>query len=69
MLYEVITCRSRDLAEIIEYLLEAQGLGYAMLPKGLLAFHKSPDGARTPFVEHLAEAALLRDLDGTVKLP
>ena len=59
---------SRDLATIIRYLLDADGLSYAMLPKGLLAFHKSPDGARTPFVEHLAEAALLHNLQGTVHL-
>jgi hypothetical protein len=58
----------RDLELIIRYLLDACGLSYAQLPKGLLAFHKSVDGARTPFVEHLAEAALLNGLQGTVNL-
>ncbi len=58
----------RDLALIIRYLLEPCGLCYAGLPKGLLAFHRAADGARSPFVEHLAEAALLNDLDGTVAL-
>lgn len=58
----------RNLALIIRYLLEPCGLGYASLPKGLLAFHAAVDGARTPFIEHLAEAALLNGLDGTVVL-
>ena len=59
---------SRDLPLITRYLLEPCGLGYAHLPKGLLAFHTAADGARTPFIEHLAEAALLNRLDSEVKL-
>ncbi len=59
---------NRDLALIIRYLLEPCGLCYSRLPKGLLAFHTAADGARTPFVEHLAEAALLNGLDGVVTL-
>jgi hypothetical protein len=58
----------RDLALITRYLLDPCGLGYALLPKGLLAFHKAVDGARTPFIEHLAEAALLSGLDSDVDL-
>jgi hypothetical protein len=58
----------RDLELIISYLLEPCGLSYSRLPKGLLAFHTAADGARTPFVEHLAEAALLNGLDGVVAL-
>jgi hypothetical protein len=58
----------RDLPLIIRYLLEPCGLGYSQLPKGLLAFHAAVDGARTPFIEHLAEAALLNRLEGTVRL-
>lgn len=58
----------RAAGQIIRCLLETSGLGYSRLPKGLLAFHRSPDGARTPFIEHLAEAALLNGLDGVVKL-
>jgi hypothetical protein len=58
----------RDLPLIIRYLLEPCGLGYSRLPKGLLAFHAAVDGARTPFIEHLAEAALLNSLEGTVRL-
>jgi hypothetical protein len=49
----------RDVGLLVRYLLEPCGLGYAHLPKGLLAFHAACDGLRTPFVEHQAEAALL----------
>ena len=58
----------RDLGLIIRYLLEKCGLGYSHLPKGLLAFHTAVDGARTPFIEHLAEAAFLNDLESVVTL-
>lgn len=58
----------RDLALIVRYLLEPCGLGYSRLPKGLLAFHAVADGARTPFVEHLAEAALQNGPEGEVAL-
>ena len=57
-----------DLKTIVRYLLEPCGLGYASLPKGLLAFHAAADGARTPFIEHLAEAALANGLHGEVFL-
>ena len=57
-----------DLPLITRYLLDPCGLSYALLPKGLLAFHKAVDGARTPFIEHLAEAALLSGLDREVDL-
>ncbi len=57
-----------DATAIIRYLLEPCGLGYASLPKGLLAFHTGADGPRTPFIEHLAEAALANGLDGEVLL-
>ena len=43
---------------IVENLLEAKGLGYGSLPKGLLAFHLYPDGPRTALEEHLVEGAL-----------
>lgn len=58
----------RDLALILSYLLGPSGLSYAQRPKGLLAFHAAADGARTPFIEHLAEAALLSGLDQEVSL-
>lgn len=50
---------------VLGYLLEDFGLGYAQLPKGLLPFHRYPDGIRTAFEEHLVEAAdVARDEDG-----
>jgi hypothetical protein len=49
--------RNGDHLLVLGYLLEDSGLGYAELPKGLLPFHRYPEGARTPFEEHLIEAA------------
>ena len=43
---------------VVSNLLEATGLNYGALPKGLLKFHKYEDGARTPLEEHLVEGAL-----------
>jgi len=42
----------------IDFLLNDKGLGYGTLPKGLIKFHKYPDGERTPFEEHLVEGAV-----------
>ncbi|MGZ2370482.1 DUF4301 family protein [Ancylomarina sp. YFZ004] len=42
--------------EILNTLLNANGLNYSNKPKGLLRFHKYPDYTRTAFEEHLAEA-------------
>jgi hypothetical protein len=61
-----------DPRTILDYLLTERGLGYAELPKGLLLFHRYPDdpaGHRTPFDEHLVEAAALtRDDSGVCRL-
>lgn len=43
---------------VVANMLEAKGLNYGQLPKGLLLFHNYDDGARTPMEEHLVEAAL-----------
>ena len=43
--------------DILEYLLTPKGLDYANLPKGLIVFHRYPGHSRTPFEEHLVEAA------------
>ncbi len=51
--------------EILARLLAAPGLEYGVLPKGLLDFHAYASGARTPFEEHLVEAALYAS-DGQV---
>ena len=41
--------------EAVRFLLE--DMHYGELPKGLLLFHKYRDGARTPALEHMVEAA------------
>ena len=43
---------------IASAMLNAEGLNYGQLPKGMLLFHKYPEGARTPMEEHLVEGAL-----------
>lgn len=48
---------ARALDQIREAFLGENGLGYADLPKGLVKFHAYVDESRTPFEEHLAEAA------------
>jgi hypothetical protein len=61
--------RTADRREILEHLLTEKGLNYAELPKGLLKFHRYPDGPRTPFEEHLVEAAdVTRDAEGNCRL-
>jgi hypothetical protein len=54
---------------VLACLLTAEGLGYAERPKGLILFHRYPDGPRTPFEEHLVEAAdYARGRDGVCRL-
>lgn len=54
---------------MMEYLLTEKGINYGNLPKGLIAFHCYADHVRTPFMEHLAEAAdYIRDSHGLVRL-
>lgn len=58
-----------DWRTILTALLTEKGLGYAELPKGLLKFHRYPEGSRTAFEEHLVEAAAYtRDADGACRL-
>ena len=58
-----------DRLKTLTQLLEKEGLGFASLPKGLIPFHKYPDGPRTPFEEHLVEAAhCTAQPDGKVKV-
>lgn len=47
-----------DRVGTLDLLLNKQGLHFAHLPKGLIPFHRYPNGPRTPFEEHLVEAAL-----------
>lgn len=43
---------------VVENLLLDKGLNYGALPKGLLTFHRSHDGVRKAFEEHLEEGAI-----------
>ncbi len=55
---EKLIASSDGETEVLTRLLASQGLEYGILPKGLLEFHAYGSGARTPFEEHLVEAAL-----------
>ncbi len=48
----------RNFLPLLDFILFDYGLDYAALPKGLLAFHRYDGNSRTPFEEHLVEAAL-----------
>lgn len=50
-------CAGNNVPLLLAMLLEPSGLGYASLPKGLLAFHRDHGEVRTAFEEHLVEAA------------
>ena len=56
--------------DVAEKVLTDKGLGYGSKPKGVIRFHKYPDGeARTAFAEHLVEGQdYMRDVDGNVSL-
>lgn len=65
-LKEKLEAKNRSLDELLdsgEYhqilvaILDKEGLDYRNMPKGMIAFHRYPDGStRNPFEEHLAEA-------------
>ncbi|HEV7349345.1 DUF4301 family protein [Telluribacter sp.] len=57
-----------DRTTIADYFLTDKGLGYGTLPKGLLEFHRYPNGSRTPLEEHLVEGALYANAGGRVQL-
>lgn len=54
---ELIKHKTSSNLEILESLLTPQGLNYGNRPKGVLLFHKYKNFERTPFEEHLVEAA------------
>lgn len=54
--------------KVVANMLQAQGLNYGQLPKGLLKFHRYADGARTPVEEHLVEAALYAASQGKAEV-
>ena len=43
---------------MVSNLLDAKGLNYGQLPKGLLLFHRAGETIRTAMEEHLAEGAM-----------
>lgn len=49
--------RRGEFGKILDALLAPEGLDASELPKGLLKFHRYPEGSRTAFEEHLVEAA------------
>ena len=53
-----------DYKAVVANLLFEKGLNYGQLPKGMLLFHKYPEGARTPIEEHLVEGALYTASNG-----
>lgn len=60
---------SKNYKPIVAALLNSEGMDYGDLPKGLLAFHLSDSGDRTPIEEHLVEGAkYATESDGKVKL-
>ena len=55
---EELTAIPAGYRKVLENLLLEKGLDYGSLPKGLLLFHRYPEGARTAMEEHLVEGAL-----------
>lgn len=53
--------RASEYKAVVYNMLNAEGLNYGRLPKGLLLFHNYDDGPRTSMEEHLVEAALYAD--------
>jgi hypothetical protein len=54
---------------ILDYIVSSRGLNLTNLPKGLIKFHLYPDYGRTPFEEHMVEAAAYtRDGEGIVRM-
>lgn len=54
---DVDAAAATDPQAVLGALLDQDGLAYASLPKGLLAFHRESGRVRTAFEEHLVEAA------------
>ena len=54
--------------DIINYIVNAPGLNYGHLPKGLIKFHKYDNENRTALAEHFAEGAQYAASNGVVNL-
>ncbi|KAA5827859.1 DUF4301 family protein [Algibacter amylolyticus] len=52
----------------VKTMLDAKGLNYSFLPKGLLPFHKYEDQVKTAFEEHLFESTLYAASNGVANL-
>ncbi|MBU1013973.1 MAG: DUF4301 family protein [Bacteroidetes bacterium] len=64
-----VSIQNKEYNKIIDLLLNAEGLQYASLPKGLLKFHNYNDGARLAIEEHLVEGAVYcKNDDNKVKI-
>lgn len=57
-----------DKQAVVEAFLTEKGLGYGVLPKGLLKFHAYETSSRTALEEHLVEAANYASSEGVAKL-
>jgi len=63
------TLAAGDYTPILRALLLPEGLDYSHLPKGLIPFHESSEGPRTPFEEQILEgAATLTDAKQNCRL-
>lgn len=59
----------KEYPKIIDTLLDASGMNYGSLPKGLLKFHQYGEESRTPVEEHMVEGAqYAQDSNGNVKI-
>lgn len=66
---QAASLEQREKNAIVEFLLLGNGLNYGGLPKGLIKFHRYPDGhARTAFEEHFHEARMYASADGEAHL-
>lgn len=54
--------------QFVKTMLDARGLNYSFLPKGLLPFHKYDEAVKTAFEEHLFESTLYASSNGKANL-
>lgn len=60
--------QEEDYKSVAAAMLNADGLNYGSLPKGMLLFHAYNDRARTPMEEHLVEGALYAQSNGEANI-
>ena len=63
-----IKTKGKKVHAFVSKLLNENALNYGFYPKGLLPFHKYPNGAVTPFQEHLKEGSLYASSNGESNL-